>query len=125
MSNFKYKIDESLNDIFYEQGNTYFALRKISWGDSDNYKVDIRKYYSSASGEETMSKGVSLSDEATDSLTESLVKNGYGNTKEMLKLIMKRENYDIKDINEESINKVIESEEEEYYSAEDLFGIVR
>ena len=124
MSNFKYKIDESLNDIFHEQGNTYFALRKISWGDSDNYKVDIRKYYSSADGEETMSKGVSLSDEAANSLTESLVKNGYGNTKEMLKMLVQRENYDIKDITEEKINEIIESKDEEYYSAEDLFGIV-
>lgn len=122
MKNFKFKIHESLNDIFYEKGNTYYALRKIAWGDSDNYNVDIRKYYSNTSGEETMSKGVSLSDEAADLLTESLIENGYGNTRQILKSLSKRDNCSI-EINDDNIDELVK-EDESYYSTDDLFGMV-
>lgn len=92
MSDFKYSIDESYNHIIDEKGNTFLALRKIAWGDSDNYRLDLRKYYNTEEGER-MAKGVSMSDEAADELVNVLTSTGYGNTKEIIDNIKNRDEF--------------------------------
>ena len=57
--NFKYAIDKDFDHTIDEKGNTFIALRKIAWGDSENYKLDLRKYYTTEDGER-MNKGVSF-----------------------------------------------------------------
>lgn len=75
---FTYEIDPNYDYVLEEKGNTYTAIRKIKWGNSDEYKLDIRKYYASEEGER-MSKGVSLmSDEGADELVKVLLDTGYG-----------------------------------------------
>lgn len=80
---FTYEIDPDYDHVLEEKGNTYTALRKIRWGDSDNFRLDIRRWYATEEGER-MSKGCSLmSDEGADELTRILVSTGYGNDKEL------------------------------------------
>lgn len=84
---FTYEVDPNYDYVLEEKGNTYTALRKIRWGDSENYRLDIRKYYASEEGEK-MSKGVSLmSDEGADELVKTLLSTGYGNDIDLFRAI--------------------------------------
>ena len=90
---FEYTTDPNFDYTIDEKGNTFIALRKIDWGNNGNYKLDLRKYYASESGE-TMSKGVSfLTDEGPDELTKVLVETGYGNDEELATAIIENRPY--------------------------------
>ena len=39
---FKYEFDPEFNHLIEEKANTYIALRKVRWGDSPEFKVDLR-----------------------------------------------------------------------------------
>lgn len=84
---FSYEISEDFDHVLDEKGNTYTAFRKIKWGDSEDFKPDIRKYYATEEGEK-MAKGVVLSDEATHELAKVLLKEGYGDDKEIYETII-------------------------------------
>lgn len=86
---FTYTIDPEFDYTIDEKGNTFYALRKIDWGNKGDYKLDLRKYYASEAGE-TMSKGVSLSDEGADELTKVLLETGYGNDSEIANTIIEK-----------------------------------
>ena len=76
-----------------EKGNTFIALRKIDWGNKGEYKLDLRKYYASESGE-TMSKGTSfLTDDGPNELTKVLIETGYGDDYELADVIIKDRPY--------------------------------
>lgn len=88
MGEFKYKIEPDFDYTIDEKNNTFIALRKITWGDSDTPKLDLRKYYAREDGE-TMSKGVSfLTDEGPNELTRVLLDTGYGNSREIANSIL-------------------------------------
>lgn len=84
---FSYEVSPDFDHVLDEKGNTYIAFRKIKWGDSEEYKPDIRKYYATEEGEQ-MAKGVVLTEEATHELTTALLKEGYGNDKEIYETII-------------------------------------
>lgn len=93
MSNeFRYTIDKNYNHIIEEKGNTFISLRKIDWNDSGNFRLDLRKYYTTDEGER-MAKGVSLSDEGANELVNVLTSTGYGDTKEIIDNIKDRDNF--------------------------------
>ena len=80
---FQYSVDENYNYNIDEKGNTFIALRKIDWRNSGNYKLDLRKYYSTENGER-MSKGVSfLTEDGPNELTRVLLYTGYGDAMEI------------------------------------------
>lgn len=80
---FHYEVDPNYDYILEERGNTYTALRKIRWGEKEDFSLDIRKYYATEDGER-MAKGCSLmSKEGADELTRILVDTGYGNAKQL------------------------------------------
>lgn len=80
---FHYEVDPNYDHILEERGNTYTALRKIRWGEKEDFSLDIRKYYATEDGER-MAKGCSLmSKEGADELTRILVNTGYGNAKQL------------------------------------------
>lgn len=85
---FEYEIDKNFDYTIDEKGNTFLALRKIKWSkNSDEYKLDLRKYYSRPNGE-MMSKGVSfLTDDGPSELINVLLKEGYGRPKEIADII--------------------------------------
>jgi len=93
MSEFKYDIDKNYDHIIQEKGNVFIALRKIAWGSSTEHKLDLRKWYSSPSGAETISKGVSFSDDGANELVKVLAETGYGHTNEILRAIKNRDDF--------------------------------
>lgn len=92
MSDFSYEVDKDYNYILEEKGNMFTAVRKIKWGNSDTFKLDIRKYYDTDNGE-TMAKGISLSDDGANELVNVLTSTGYGDTKEIIDNIKDREDF--------------------------------
>lgn len=99
MSEITYEIHDGFDYVIEEKGNTFIALRKISWGDNDP-KYDIRKWYNTADGERA-NKGVGLSEEGMDELTRILLSQGFGTTEEVLESIKDRDDF------EKSYNKVV------------------
>lgn len=108
-NNFKYNIEDNFNHIFDEKGNMFLAVRKIRWGDSQDIKLDIRKWYSTSTGEEKVGKGFSfLTDEGPNELTKVLLETGYGRTDEVISSIKNRDDFN------SSIMKVLSTDEKKY-----------
>ena len=81
---FKYDINEEFGtEIISEGGNSFLAMRKISWN-GGNEKLDIRKYLINSEGNEIMGKGVSITDEDANTLVNLLIDKGYGNPKTII-----------------------------------------
>lgn len=91
---FDYRVNPDFDFIFDEKGNTFLALRKIAWNEGGKEKLDIRKYYNSADGTETVGKGVSfITEEGPHELTRILVENDYGYTDEIINGIKNRKDF--------------------------------
>ena len=130
MKPFTYEIDPDYDYILDEKGNTYTALRKIRWGEREEFKLDLRKYYATEDGER-MSKGCSFNDEAADELAKVLLSTQYGDADEIANVIC-TDRLDIaarvlKTIQEDSaLNKRVKKEmdnipeDEELYDLEDV-----
>lgn len=106
---FDYKVNPDFDFIFDEKGNTFLALRKIAWGGGQE-KLDIRKYYNSSDGTETVGKGVSfITEEGPHELTRILVENDYGYTDEIINGIKNRKDFMtslVKVLNEEDTEEL-------------------
>jgi hypothetical protein len=93
---FNLELDSSINEIIDEAtgGNSFIALRKLRWSETGPFRLDIRKWYTNAQGEEIAGKGVSfISQEGPDNLIEALLKNGYGDTRKTLNGIKDRDDF--------------------------------
>lgn len=85
---FVYTVDSDFDYTIDEKGNAFIALRKIDWGNKGEYKLDLRKYYASDTGE-TMRKGVSfLTEDGPNELTKVLLETGYGDDEEIANTIL-------------------------------------
>lgn len=118
---FKFSIKDDFDFIIEEGNNTSINLRKIAWGDSTNFKLDLRKWVYQ-DGEERAYKGVTLTEEGGDELANVLVSQGYGDTQKILSDLKKREDFD-------KPNNIIkmntdESEDEEYYDPKELLDSI-
>ena len=120
--NFKYAIDKDLDHTIDEKGNTFIALRKIAWGDSENYKLDLRKYYTTEDGER-MNKGVSfLTDEGPNELARVLIDTGYGNAMDIAESI-KNNRPDIMELLASDLDKIkAESNTGDFYDPRELLA---
>lgn len=129
---FEFSVHPDFDYTIDEKGNTFIALRKIDWGNKGEYKLDLRKYYASESGE-TMSKGVSfLTDDGPDELTRVLVETGYGDDNELADAIIKDRPYVVARIKSELDNNKffanrienldIVNDEDEFYDPEELIA---
>lgn len=93
MSEFSFKIQDGLNEVLEESNNKFKALRRISFGEREP-KIDIRTWYVDGDGQEKMAKGgIQLSDEGANNLTVFMVRENYGDTKEILTELKKRDNF--------------------------------
>lgn len=123
MAEFKFEVDKNFGDhVIEERDNLSIIMRKISWGNSGEYKVDIRKYLYTEEGER-MNKGISLTDNGANELAKELVSCGYGDTKEIIKALSKREENLADLINQ--CNNESEDEDngsEEYYDPKELLA---
>ena len=122
---FHYEIDKNFNHTIDERGNSFIALRKIKWGDSDKFKLDLRKYISTEKGE-TMGKGVSfITEDGPHELTKVLLENDYGKADEIANVIVNKRK-DIFDDISKKVNGIfpeVETDEpdEELYDTRRLF----
>ena len=118
MKPFSYEVSKDFDHVLDEKGNTYTAFRKIKWGDSEEYKPDIRKYYATEEGEK-MAKGVVLTEDATHELVKALLEEGYGNDKEIYETIIDKR----PEITSRFITQVLHDDPEMLYSHLDGYPI--
>lgn len=130
---FHFEVDPNYDFVLEERGNTYTALRKIRWGDKEDFSLDIRKYYATEEGER-MAKGCSLmSREGADELTRILVYTGYGNDKQLAEAICTSRDEvaariydhilndnDLKNRIEDIVTNHLNNEDEEYYDLDEV-----
>lgn len=127
---FKYEFDPEFDFILEEKANTYIALRKVKWGNSEEFKVDIRKYMSGQDGEQ-MRKGCTfISDEGVHELTKVLLQQGYGRTDEIVDAIKNERPkvfaaliQEIKDIPMDKAKEMVNDalvDEEEFYDLREV-----
>lgn len=130
---FNLEIDNSVNVVFDElPGNSFLALRKLRWSSDSPYRLDIRKWYTNAAGEEIAGKGVSfMTPEGPDNLIQALLENGYGDTRKTLNGIKNRDDFAIavkeiiteNNIDLDSINISIDQlESASYYDPKSILG---
>lgn len=117
---FNYEMEEGIDHILSEAGNSFISLRKIRWKETSDFKFDIRKYYLT-NGEERAAKGISLDEEACNNLPIALLEEGFGDTKEVLNTIKDRDDFNsaLSVLSDEQIESVgidpSTVEKEEYY----------
>lgn len=105
-----YHVFKDYDIIFDEKGSTCGTLRKVQWvkegkePDEEKAKLEIRHVITSPEGEKA-GKGYSFSTaEGPDELVIGLIDAGFGDTKEILKSVRKRDDFltAAKTINEDS-----------------------
>lgn len=86
--------------VFDEKGSTFLAMRRIAWGvpqneepDPDKVKLELRKW-NIRDGKEMANKGFSfLTEEGPHELTNALLEEGFGHTKDVLNIIKTRDDF--------------------------------
>lgn len=114
------EIQEGFDFIIEESGNSSINLRKVSWNGREP-KLDLRKW-SYQDGQERALRGITLTNEGADELTGVLVEQGYGDTKRIVKAIVKRENYNDIMKHIDDIEENYDDGSEEYYDPSELLG---
>jgi len=109
-------IDKEFGDYVLEEGdNTSINLRKVSWNGRSS-KLDIRKWFYDPDNNERAMKGVTLSEEGGDELTNVLVDKGYGDTNRIYNSIKTRDDFN------SATEDNSEEDGEEYYDPSELLG---
>lgn len=101
-------IDEKVN------GNAFIALRKVAWGNGP-HKLELRKWVIDSEGNEKPMKGLSFFDEVegTNNLINTLLKNDYGKTTDVLLSIKDRDDFN-ESLDNVLNNKNIKEEDDNY-----------
>lgn len=89
-------LEGGINEVFDEnnKSNAFLALREIRWNENSSYKLDIRKWFTSSTGDEIPGKGVSfMTEEGPHTLTEALLAHNYGRTQQVIESIKNREDF--------------------------------
>lgn len=105
---FSYEADPDFNHIIDEKGNSFIALRRIKWGTSEEFRLDLRKYFNTAEGER-MNKGVSfLTEDGPNELVNVMTGLGFGNTVKIIDGIKDREDF------RSALNQVLSPDDDLY-----------
>lgn len=95
----QYHIFEDFDIPFDEKGTTCGTVRRVQWvkgdaqPDPEKAKIEIRKIYTSGAEEKT-GKGYTFSTpEGPSELVHGLISKGFGNTKEILKIVRERDDF--------------------------------
>jgi hypothetical protein len=98
-SNIQYHVFEDYDIPFDERGSSVGTVRKVQWvkigvePDPEKAKIEIRHITMSEEGERPM-KGYSFSTpEGPSELVHGLIKVGFGDTKEILREVRKRDDF--------------------------------
>ena len=114
------EIEPDFDYIIEEGQNTSINLRRINWNGRGS-KLDLRKWVYNGGSERAM-KGISLSEEGADILTNTLVRLGYGSTRDIITNIKNRDDFDQSLLNSKEQSQYIDDGTEEYYDPSELLG---
>ena len=107
---FLYTTEDNFDYIIEEKGNQFTSLRKIDWGNTGTYKLDLRRYYTSSDGTEKMGKGISfMTEEGPSEFTKVMLGLGYCETVDALTAIKDRPDF------RSSLNTVLNNKDDEFY----------
>lgn len=122
-----YHLHDGIDVVLDEKGDQFIALRKVQWAgknattiepNPEKAKYEIRRWKVTPEGE-TPLKGVTfLTDEGPNDAALGLVKNGYGNTTDLLLTLKERDNFEssVKGIYSETDN----DNDGEYFDAREM-----
>lgn len=96
----KFFLHDGIDEVFDERGSSFCALRKVQWAkdgteaDPEKGKLEVRRWMVNSEGMETPYKGMTfLTEDGPHNLAHVLVSMGYGDTKEILNDLRKRDNF--------------------------------
>ena len=89
--NFSYEIDPNFDFVIDEKANKFMALRKIKWGSSDEYKLDLRNYVAGEDGERMLKGCTFISEEGGHELAKVLIREGYGHPYDIANEVCQRQ----------------------------------
>ena len=114
-----------MNEVIEEKGNQYTAIRKVQWikegdePDESKGKIEVRRWIIQKDGTEQANKGVVfMTEDGPNQLAEILVRNNYGDTKNIVKSLLKRDNF--KETIQNLDNNDIDSDNGDYFDMRDM-----
>lgn len=126
-----YEVKENgINEIIDEKNNTVMMIREVAWGkniEKKQYCLEIRKWYVNTESE-VPGKGFTFTTEKSPhNLVDTMVRIGFGNTKNIIDGIKNRSDFDealaqsiSKNKIESAKNKKITVTSEDYYVPQSL-----
>jgi len=127
---FTFEFDPEFDFTLEEKANTYLALRRVKWGNSSEFKLDLRKYQATETGERMLKGCTFISDEGANELAKVLIGQGFGRDDELVATIKESRPKlyaefvkDIKDISMDDAKSLVESElkdEDTYYDLREV-----
>lgn len=96
----KFEYNVQKDHVFDEKGGTFLALRQIAWGCPQNEEPDPEKVHwelrrwRMRDGKEMADKGFSfLTEDGPNELVNTMLEEGFGNTKDVLNIIKNRDDF--------------------------------
>lgn len=115
---FGYEVMNGYDYLFDEKGNSFLALREVKWNNGKT-NLELRKWFNNADGSEIAGKGFSfLTEDGPHELVNTMLKNDFGRTEEVLEIIKKRE--DFNDSLSHIDHKIDDKDSTEYYDPKEF-----
>lgn len=98
-----------IDEIIDEKGNAFIALREVAWGNGTS-KLELRKWYTDANGNETPNKGVTfMTEDGPNQLVETMTSLGYGDTQRVIQNLSQRDDF------RPALNTVLNDPKDEFH----------
>ena len=124
---FKVKKD-GINEVIDEKGNMALMLREVAWNGRD-YHLELRKWIVDVDKEQPMKGCTFITEEGPNNLVDTMVKHGYGNTRNILHELSSRESFEedlVSVIGKQKVDKAKDTEatitEDDYFDPKSLLG---
>lgn len=112
---------DGINILAAEDGNISYMLRQVSWNGRTE-RLELRKWHIAGTGEEIPGKGITFRDKTkVDEIVESLAKNDFGRTEQLLQNIHERDDFEDALVHTIGQQKVIQARNTEYEINEDEY----
>ena len=124
---FKVK-EDGINEVIDEKGNMSLMLREVAWNGRD-YHLELRKWIVDVDKEQPMKGCTFITEEGPNNLVDTMVKHGYGNTRNILHELSSRESFEedlVSVIGKQKVDKAKDTEvtitEDDYFDPKSLLG---
>ena len=124
---FKVK-EDGINEVIDEKGNMALMLREVAWNGRD-YHLELRKWIVDVDKEQPMKGCTFITEEGPNNLVDTMVKHGYGNTRNILHELSSRDSFEevlVSVIGKQKVDKAKDTEvtitEDDYFDPKSLLG---